>query len=132
MKKGQFIYNSRDRRKVKVGRLVRMHSDEMEEIEESSAGDIVALFGIDCYSGDTFTDGTVRVAMTSMFVPDPVISYTIKADSRSSGNLSKALQRFSKEDPTFRVSSDPETGETIIAGMGELHLDVYIQRMERE
>jgi elongation factor G len=132
VRKGDFIFNSRDRRKVKVGRLVRMHSDEMEEITESSAGDIIALFGIDCYSGDTFTDGRVRVAMTSMFVPDPVISYTISADSRAASNLSKALQRFSKEDPTFRVSSDPETGETIIAGMGELHLDVYIQRMARE
>ncbi|MCB9683304.1 MAG: elongation factor G [Alphaproteobacteria bacterium] len=132
MKKGEFIYNSRDRKKVKVSRLVRMHSDEMEDIEESGAGDIVALFGVDCYSGDTFTDGETRIAMSSMFVPDPVISYTINADSKSSANLSKALNRFSKEDPTFRVSSDPETGETIIAGMGELHLDVYIERMRRE
>jgi elongation factor G len=132
LRKGEFIHNSRDRRKVKVGRLVRMHSDEMEEILESSAGDIVALFGVDCYSGDTFTDGQDRIAMTSMFIPDPVISYTIKTDSKLSSNLSKALQRFSKEDPTFRVSSDPETGETIIAGMGELHLDVYIERMRRE
>ena len=131
-RKGEFIYNSRDNKKVKVGRLVRMHSDEMEEIEEAGAGDIVALFGIDCFSGDTFTDGTVRIAMTSMFVPDPVISYTINADAKSASNLSKALNRFSKEDPTFRVSSDPETGETIIAGMGELHLDVYIERMRRE
>ncbi len=132
VRKGEFIYNSRDNKKVKVGRLVRMHSDEMEDIEESGAGDIVALFGIDCYSGDTFTDGEQRIAMSSMFVPDPVISYTIHADAKSSSNLSKALNRFSKEDPTFRVSSDPETGETIIAGMGELHLDVYIERMKRE
>ncbi|MCB9664859.1 MAG: elongation factor G [Alphaproteobacteria bacterium] len=133
VKKGEFIHNSRDSKKVKVGRLVRMHSDEMEEIEQSSAGDIVALFGVDCHTGDTFTDGTVRLTMTSMFVPDPVISYTITTkDSKASGNLSKALNRFSKEDPTFRVTSDPETGETIIAGMGELHLDVYIERMRRE
>ena len=133
VKKGEFITNSRDRRRVKVGRLVRMHSDEMEDIEESMAGDIVALFGIDCHSGDTFTDGTTRLAMSSMFVPDPVISYTITTkDSKAANNLSKAIQRFSKEDPTFRVSSDPETGETIIAGMGELHLDVYIERMRRE
>ena len=132
VKKGEFIHNSRDRRKVKVGRLVRLHSDEMEDIDEASAGDIVALFGVDCHSGDTFTDGETRLAMTSMFIPDPVISYTINAESKFSSNLSKALQRFSKEDPTFRVTADPETGETIIAGMGELHLEVYIERMKRE
>ncbi len=130
--KGQFIYNMRDRKKVKVGRLVRMHSDEMEDIEDACAGDIVALFGVDCHSGDTFTDGTVEVAMTSMHVPDAVIHYTIHADSKHAQNLSKALQRFSKEDPTFRVAADPETGETVISGMGELHLDVYIERMRRE
>jgi elongation factor G len=133
LRKGEFITNSRDRRKVKVGRLVRMHSDDMEDIEAAEAGDIVALFGIDCHSGDTFTDGTVRYVMTSMHVPDPVIHYTITTkDSGAANNLSKAIQRFAKEDPTFRVSSDPETGETIISGMGELHLEVYIERMRRE
>jgi elongation factor G len=132
LKKGSFIFNQYSGKKVKVGRLVRMHSDEMEDITEAHAGDIVALFGVDCRSGDTFTDGSVSVSMTSMFVPDPVIQYTIKTDSKAAQNLSKALQRFSKEDPTFRVWSDPETGDTIIAGMGELHLDVYIERMRRE
>jgi elongation factor G len=133
LRKGEFITNSRDRRKVKVGRLVRMHSDDMEDIEAAEAGDIVALFGIDCHSGDTFTDGNVRYVMTSMHVPDPVIHYTITTkDSGAANNLSKAIQRFAKEDPTFRVSSDPETGETIISGMGELHLEVYIERMRRE
>ena len=133
LRKGEFIHNARDRRKVKVGRLVRMHSDEMEDITEAGGGDIVALFGVDCHSGDTFTDGTISVSMTSMFVPDPVIHYTITTnDAKATQNLSKALQRFSKEDPTFRVASDPETGETIISGMGELHLDVYIERMKRE
>ncbi|MFT6144972.1 MAG: elongation factor G [Myxococcota bacterium] len=130
---GDFIYNSRTNQKVKVGRIVRMHSDDKEEIDHSEAGDIVALFGIDCASGDTFTDGNIEITMTSIFVPDPVISYTINATDRSTTqNLSKALQRFGREDPTFRVSSDPETGDTIIAGMGELHLDVYIERMRRE
>jgi len=132
LKKGEFIYNQRDRKKVKVGRLVRMHSDEMEDIEQSTTGDIVALFGVDCHSGDTFTDGNVAISMTDIHVPDAVIHYTINADSKYSQNLSKALQRFSKEDPTFRVASDPETGETIISGMGELHLDVYLERMRRE
>ncbi|MCO4746973.1 MAG: elongation factor G [Proteobacteria bacterium] len=133
LEKGMNIFNARGNKKVKVGRLVRMHSDDMEDIDRAEAGDIVALFGIDCHSGDTFTDGTSDITMTSMFVPDPVISYTITTkEAKATQNLSKALQRFSKEDPTFRVSSDPETGDTIIAGMGELHLDVYIERMRRE
>ena len=133
MKKGDFIYNSRDGKKVKVGRLVRMHSDEMEDIDTATAGDIVALFGVDCYSGDTFTDGKSNIAMTSIHVPDAVISLTITPkDNKASVNMSKALQRFTKEDPTFRVSLDPETNETVISGMGELHLDVYVERMKRE
>ncbi|MFT4977787.1 MAG: elongation factor G [Myxococcota bacterium] len=133
IKKGQFIYNVRSRDKIKVGRLVRMHSNEMEDIEESTAGDIVALFGVDCYSGDTFSDGSRWLSMTSMHIPNAVISIAIKpSDSLSQGNMSKALQRFNKEDPTFHVRTDEETGETIISGMGELHLDVYIERMRRE
>jgi elongation factor G len=131
--KGTEIINSRTGKKHKVGRLVRMHSDEQEDIDSSDPGDIVAMFGIDCNSGDTFTDGRMNVAMTSMFVPDAVISLTVTPkDNKAQTNMSKALRRFTKEDPTFRVSSDPETGETIIAGMGELHLDVYIERMKRE
>ncbi|MEQ1566327.1 MAG: elongation factor G [Myxococcota bacterium] len=133
LRKGEFIHNQRNKQKVKIGRLVRMHANEMEDIDEAGAGDIVALFGVDCNSGDTFTDGTVDISMTSIHVPDAVIHYTINTKDRgASQNLSKALQRFSKEDPTFRVSSDPETAETIISGMGELHLDVYLERMRRE
>jgi len=131
--KDDFITNSRNGKKVKVGRLVRMHSDDKEDITEASAGDICAMFGIDCNSGDTFTDGTINVAMTSMFVPKPVISVAIKAkDSANEINMSKALNRFTKEDPTFQCWVDPESNETIIAGMGELHLEVYIERMKRE
>jgi elongation factor G len=133
LNKGDSIYNVRSRDKLKVGRLVRMHSNEMEDIDQASAGDIVALFGVDCYSGDTFSDGNTWLSMTSIHVPNPVISIAIKpADSKSQGNMSKALQRFNKEDPTFHVHTDEETGETIISGMGELHLDVYIERMKRE
>ena len=133
IRKGDTIYNARSRDKVKVGRLVRMHADEMEEIEDACAGDIVALFGVDCYSGDTFTDGDTWLSMTSIHVPNPVINIAIKpANTQSQSNMSKALQRFAKEDPTVRVSTDEETGETIISGMGELHLDVYIERMRRE
>ena len=131
--RGMQIINARSGDKVKVGRLVRMHADEMEDIEEATCGDIVAIFGVDCFSGDTFTDGTRRLSMASIHVPDAVISLTITpVDNKASINMSKALRRFSKEDPTFRVGSDPETGDTIISGMGELHLDVYIERMKRE
>ena len=131
--RGDQIFNSRTKKKVKVGRLIRMHSDDMEEIENSGAGDIVALFGIDCASGDTFTDGKLDVAMTSMHVPDPVISLSIKPkDQKASDNMGKALGRFVREDPTFRTQVDPESNETVISGMGELHLDVYVERMKRE
>jgi elongation factor G len=133
MKKGDTIINSRDGKKVKIGRLVRMHSDEMEEIEEAASGDIVALFGVDCASGDTFTSPDISVSMSSMFVPDPVISLAIiPEDNKAQVNMSKALNRFTKEDPTFRTFVDHETNETIISGMGELHLEVYIERMKRE
>ena len=133
MRKGDTIINSRDGKKVKIGRLVRMHSDEMEEIEEASSGDIVALFGIDCASGDTFTSSDVSISMSSMHVPEPVISLAIiPADNKAQVNMSKALNRFTKEDPTFRTYVDHETNETIISGMGELHLEVYIERMKRE
>jgi elongation factor G len=133
LRKGDTIVNSRDGKKVKVGRLVRMHSDEMEDIEEASAGDIVALFGIDCASGDTFTSPEISVSMSSMHVPEPVISLAIlPVDNKAQVNMSKALNRFTKEDPTFRTYVDHETNETIISGMGELHLEVYIERMKRE
>ncbi len=133
LRRDDTIVNTRTGKKHKIGRLVRMHSDEMEDIPDAGAGDIVALFGIECNTGDTFTDGTMNVAMTSMFVPDAVISLSIKpADSKSETNMAKALRRFSREDPTFRVGVDEESGETIISGMGELHLDVYIERMKRE
>ena len=126
------IVNTRTGREVKVSRLVRMHADDKEEISSAGAGDIVAMFGVDCYSGDTFTAG-LNWTMMPMHVPDPVIKLAIKpADSKSQVNMSKAIQRFTKEDPTLRCEVDPESGETILAGMGELHLDVYIERMKRE
>jgi elongation factor G len=133
VRKGDTIYNSRTGKKVKVGRLVRMHADEMEEIEECGSGDIVALFGIDCASGDTFTSDQISCSMSSMHIPEPVISLAvIPVDNKAQINMSKALNRFTKEDPTFKTFVDHETGETIISGMGELHLEVYIERMKRE
>jgi elongation factor G len=128
-----FITNMRTGKDHRIGRLVRMHADEMEDIDSAGSGDIVAMFGIECNTGDTFTDGTVKLNMTSMHVPEPVISLSIKAvDNKSEVNMSKALRRFTREDPTFRAGIDEESGQTIIRGMGELHLDVYIERMKRE
>ncbi|CAG8725935.1 15923_t:CDS:10 [Gigaspora margarita] len=132
LKKGSFITNSRTTKKVKVPRLVRMHSNEMEDVDEVGAGEICAVFGVECSSGDTFTDGALSYTMTSMFVPDPVISLSITPKVKDSPNFSKALNRFQKEDPTFRVAYDLESKETIISGMGELHLDIYVERMKRE
>ncbi len=131
--KGDTIVNSRTGKKVKVGRLCRMHSDEMEDIDGCGSGDIVALFGIDCASGDTFTTGEISCSMSSMHIPEPVISLAIiPVDNKAQINMSKALNRFTKEDPTFRTFVDHETSETIISGMGELHLEVYVERMKRE
>jgi len=133
MSKGDTIINSRTGKKVKIGRLVRMHANEMEEIDHAGPGDIVALFGIDCASGDTFTSQEISCSMSSMHVPEPVISLAINpVDNKAQINMSKALNRFTKEDPTLRSYVDHETNETIISGMGELHLEVYIERMKRE
>ena len=133
LSKGDELYNNRARQKLRVGRLVRMHADKMEDIAEACCGDIVALFGVDCASGDTITARGLNYSMTSMFVPEPVISLAIKArDKNAEDQVSKALNRFTKEDPTFRTHVDPESRETIISGMGELHLEVYLERMKRE
>lgn len=133
LKKGDDLIITRTGKKIKVGRLVRMHADQMEDLTAASAGDIIALFGVECYSGDTFTDGRLNYSMSSMFVPAPVISLSITPeDNKSQDNMSKALNRFIREDPTFKSYVDEESGETIISGMGELHLEVYVERMKRE
>jgi len=133
LERGMNIVNSRTGKRHKVGRLGRMHAEKMEDIERSTGGDIVALFGIECAFGDTFTDGSVDISMSAVHVPDPVISLSVKpAQQKSQENIAKALGRFVREDPTFRAGVDPESGETVISGMGELHLDVYVERMRRE
>ena len=133
LRKGEELQNTRARKRFKVGRLVRMHSDSMEDINEGGPGDIVALFGVDCASGDTFCGGGLNYAMTSMFVPEPVISLAVTPkDKKSSDQMGKALNRFTKEDPTFQTYVDPESNQCIIKGMGELHLEVYVERMRRE
>ncbi|XP_076591702.1 elongation factor G, mitochondrial [Chaetodon auriga] len=134
LKKGEYIYNTRTGKKVRVQRLVRLHADQMEDVDEVYAGDICALFGIDCASGDTFTSKTsANLSMESIHVPEPVISMSIKPINKNDmDKFSKGINRFTREDPTFRVHFDTENKETIISGMGELHLEIYSQRMERE
>jgi elongation factor G len=131
---GDTIYNiSNESRKVRVPRMFRMHSDDREEIPSAEAGDIVAFYGVEASSGETFTDGKMQVTLTSMHVAAAVISLAVAPKDRSAEtNFSKALNRFTKEDPTFRVHQDEESQQTIISGMGELHLDIYMERMRRE
>lgn len=133
VRKGDTIFNNVNDKKVKVPRIVQMHSSEMNDIESASAGDICAFFGVDCASGDTFGDGKSKLTMTSMFVPNAVISLAIQPkDKTGQTNFSKALNKFTKEDPTFRVHRDEESAQTIISGMGELHLEIYCERIKRE
>ncbi|MCP4295568.1 MAG: elongation factor G [Proteobacteria bacterium] len=133
LRKGDTIYNQRTGKKLRVGRLVRMNSDDRENIDSAGAGDIIAMIGVDCASGDTFCDDKISVTLESMFIAKPVISLAIKCtDNDATTRMGKALNRFMKEDPTFNVHTDDESGETIIAGMGELHLEIYIERMQRE
>ncbi|KAJ5096060.1 hypothetical protein NUU61_005416 [Penicillium alfredii] len=133
LRKGSNVFNARNDKKVKIPRIVRMHSNEMEEVTEIGAGEICAVFGVDCASGDTFTDGQLGYSMSSMFVPEPVVSLSIKPkQSKDGANFSKAMARFQREDPTFRVTYDHESEQTLISGMGELHLDIYVERMRRE
>ena len=133
LRKGDELVNTRSGQRIKVGRLVRMHADTMAEIQEAGSGDIVALFGVECASGDTFCSPGLNLAMTATYVPEPVISLAIEpVDKNAADRMAKALHRFTKEDPTFRTHVDPESNQTIIQGMGELHLDIYIERMKRE
>lgn len=133
VEKGGTYFNQRTGRKERFSRIVKMHSDKREEVDAGEAGDIVAIMGIDCASGDTYCDEPNYCSLENIFVADPVIKMSIQPMSRdNSDKLSKALQRFRKEDPTFHVFTDEETNETIIAGMGELHLEVYVERIRRE
>lgn len=130
--KGDSIMNMMNQKRLSVKRLVRMHSNEVKDVPFAGAGDIVALAGVECDSGVTFTDGRSRVTCSSMFVPDPVMSLSVTASRDDQARFQKALRRFQREDPTFRVEVKSTTNETIISGMGELHLDIYCERMQRE
>lgn len=134
LRKGDTIYNTRTKRKLRVGRLVRMNSNDRENIDSASAGDIIAMVGVDCASGDTFVgNDELMVTCEGIHVPIPVIELSIRAKDRNDeAKLSKGISRFLKEDPTFHVKSDAESGETLISGMGELHLEIYVERLRRE
>jgi elongation factor G len=133
IEKGGSYYNQRTSKKERFGRIVKMHADKREEVDTATAGDIVAIMGIDCASGDTYCSELNFCTLENIFVAKPVIKMSINPISRdNSDRLSKALLRFRKEDPTFQVMTDEETGETVIAGMGELHLEIYVERIRRE
>jgi elongation factor G len=133
LKKGGTYYNPRMDKSQRVGRIVRMHADDKEDIDVATAGDIVAMVGVDCASGDTYCEDGHELMLDKIFVLDPVIELAIKAAKQEDQvKLSKALNRFMKEDPTFRVRVDEESAETLIAGMGELHLEIYVERIKRE
>lgn len=133
LKKGTTLTNTATKKKVKISRMVRMHSEEMEDISEAGAGDIFAIFGVDCASGETFCDQNINWSMQNMHVPEPVMSITVKPKKTDQlETFLKALNRFQREDPTFVVKQNLESEEIIISGMGELHLFIYCERMRRE
>ena len=134
LKKGDSILNSTKGKRERVGRMMMMHSNNREEIEEAFAGDIVALAGMkETTTGDTMSDPTKPVVLETMTFPDPVIEIAIEPKSKNDQEkMSAGLQRLAAEDPSFRVSSDIESGQTIMKGMGELHLDILVDRLKRE
>ena len=133
LKKGTFYFNSRKKKKERISRILRVHADEKEDIDAASAGDIVAAMGIECATGDTYCDEGTNFSLESIYAAEPVIDLAISPTKRvDQDKLGKALNRFMREDPTFRVHVDKETSETIISGMGELHLEIYVERIKRE
>ena len=134
LKTGSYVYNASKDKKERIGRIVELHANHREEIEEVSAGDIAAAVGLrETFTGDTLTDPDHPVILESMVFPEPVIEVAIEPKTKADQDkLAIALQRLAEEDPTFRVKNDEESGQTLIAGMGELHLDVLVDRMTRE
>ncbi|WP_165219019.1 elongation factor G [Aquisphaera insulae] len=133
LKKGTFYFNSRQRKRARISRILRVHADQKEDIDSAGAGDIVAVMGVECATGDTYCEEDSNLSLESIYAAEPVIDLSIQPAKRADyDKLSKALNRFMREDPTFRVHVDPETSETIISGMGELHLEIYVERIRRE
>lgn len=133
VKAGQTVYVSNKGKKERIGRILRMHANQREEISEVYAGDIAAAVGVDATTGDTLCDEKAPIVLEKMEFPEPVIAMAIEPKTKSDQEkLSQVLNKFMKEDPTFKVSVDPETNQTLIHGMGELHLEIIIDRMKRE
>ena len=134
LKSGDAVYNSVKQKRERIGRMVQMHANNREEIKEVRAGDIAALIGIkDCTTGDTLCDGDQKIVLERMEFPEPVISVAVEPKSQADQEkMGVALGKLAQEDPSFRVETDQETGQTIISGMGELHLDIIVDRMKRE
>jgi elongation factor G len=134
LKSGSYVYNSTKDKRERIGRLLQMHANKRDEIEEVLAGDIAAAIGLkETRTGDTLSDEDKPVILEAMKFPNPVIDVAIEPKSKADQDkLGVALQKLAEEDPTFRVRSDAETGQTIIAGMGELHLEIIVDRMKRE
>jgi elongation factor G len=133
LKKGHYYFNSRQRKKGRISRILRVHADQKEDIESAGAGDIVAVMGIEPATGDTYCDEGTNLSLENIFAAEPVIDLAINPVKRAdTDKMAKALNRFMREDPTFRVHVDKETSETIISGMGELHLEIYVERIRRE
>ena len=134
LRRGDFLYNTRSEKRIRVSRLVRMHAEKTEDVDEVFAGDICSINASDVTTGDTFTSkDSLHLSMESIHVPDPVISMSITPNNRKdTDNFAKGISRFLKEDPTFHMKYDQESKETIVSGMGELHLEIYAQRLGRE
>jgi elongation factor G len=134
VKQGSSVYNPTKEKKERIGRLIRMYADRREDIEETGAGDIAAVLGLKfSFTGDTLCDATNQIVLENITFPDPVISVAIEPKTMADQDkMSEALHKLADEDPTFQVRSDPETGQTLISGMGELHLEVLVDRMLRE
>ena len=133
LRKDATVINTRERERVRVGRMVRMHANDRTDVSEAGPGDIVAIIGAQCASGDTFCEDKLNYSLENIHAPEPVISLAVHpAKSADRDRLGRALHRFVREDPTFHAHTDPETGETIIAGIGELQLDIYVERIRRE
>jgi len=133
LRRGKFYKVTRTGGKQRIGRVYRLHADKRTDVESAHAGDIVGVMGIECVSGDTLCDLELNLSLESMHCPEPVMSIAIQPERAADRDpMSKAINRFCKEDPTFHTHHDEETGQTIISGMGELHLEVYVERMRRE
>ncbi len=134
LKKGSYVYNATKDKKERISRLIILKADDRIEVDEMRAGDLGAALGFkDTFTGDTICDPDAPIVLESLYIPEPVISVAVEPRTKQDmEKLSKALQSLSEEDPTFRVNIDPETNQTVIAGMGELHLDILVNRMLRE